>query len=300
MQVNPRTGHIELSINSLDNVKTLNDIDYEFVRLNPDFEGNRGGNSMIFTLTSEEEEDKVIKICRSIIGSHSDFHRIRLKRFEREISALQKSQTKNFIVKYFFDGILNVNQTSFRYYVMEKAEMDLKDFIINHKPDFQNRVMICRQILNAFTELQTLDIYHRDIKPDNFFYVNDIMKVGDLGLINYRNDDEILDRENELIGPRGWLSPEATNKFMTFNKDIDFEFDCRMDFRSDIFQLGKLFWFIFQYNIPVGRVKRNDFKIKDDQIYSIIAWMLNHDKKRRPHLLDIVNSFSPIFLKYAA
>lgn len=300
MQVNPRTGHIELSINSLDNVKTLNDIDYEFVRLNPDFEGNRGGNSMIFTLTSEEEEDKVIKICRSIIGSHSDFHRIRLKRFEREISALQKSQTKNFIVKYFFDGILNVNQTSFRYYVMEKAEMDLKDFIINHKPDFQNRVMICRQILNAFTELQTLDIYHRDIKPDNFFYVNDIMKVGDLGLIDYRNDDEILDRENELIGPRGWLSPEATNKFMTFNKDIDFEFDCRMDFRSDIFQLGKLFWFIFQYNIPVGRVKRNDFKIKDDQIYSIIAWMLNHDKKRRPHLLDIVNSFSPIFLKYAA
>lgn len=300
MQVNHRTGHIELSINSLDNVKTLNDIDYEFVRLNPDFEGNRGGNSMIFTLTSEEEEDKVIKICRSIIGSHSDFHRIRLKRFEREISALQKSQTKNFIVKYFFDGILNVNQTSFRYYVMEKAEMDLKDFIINHKPDFQNRVMICRQILNAFTELQTLDIYHRDIKPDNFFYVNDIMKVGDLGLIDYRNDDEILDRENELIGPRGWLSPEATNKFMTFNKDIDFEFDCRMDFRSDIFQLGKLFWFIFQYNIPVGRVKRNDFKIKDDQIYSIIAWMLNHDKKRRPHLLDIVNSFSPIFLKYAA
>ena len=87
---------------------------------------------------------------------------------------------------------------------------------------------------------------------------------------------------------------------MTFNKDIDYDYDCKMDFRSDIFQLGKLFWFIFQYNIPIGRVKRNDFKIKDDQIYSAIAWMLNHDKKRRPHLSDLINSFSPIFLKYAA
>ena len=96
------------------------------------------------------------------------------------------------------------------------------------------------------------------------------------------------------------MSPEATNKFMTYNKEIDFEYDCKMDFRSDIFQLGKLFWFIFQYNIPIGRVKRGDFKIKDDQIYSIIAWMLNHDKKRRPHLSDLINSFSPIFLKYAA
>ena len=284
MNANSRTGQIELSINSLDNVKTMNGIDYEFVRLNPDFEGNRGGNSMIFTLTSEEEEDKVIKICRSVIGSQTDFHKTRLKRFEREINALKKSQTKNFIIKYFFDGILEVNRTSFRYYVMEKAVMDLKDFIIIQKPDFQNRVMICRQILNAFTELQTLDIYHRDIKPDNFFYVDDIMKVGDLGLIDYRIDDEILDRENELIGPRGWLSPEATNKFMTFNKDIGFEFDCKMDFRSDIFQLGKLFWFIFQYNIPVGRVKRNDFKIKDDQIYSTIAWMLNHDRKKEDHI----------------
>ena len=300
MYLSTRNGNIELSLNRLDNIKSLNGIDYEFISLNPDFEGNRGGNSMIFTLTSEEEEDKVIKICRSFMGSASDFHRMRLRRFEREIDALKKSQTKNFIVKYFFDGKFELEQTSFRYYVMEKAEMDLKDFILIHKPDFQNRIMICRQILNAFTELQTLDIYHRDIKPDNFFYVNDIMKVGDLGLIGYRNDDEILDRENELIGPRGWLSPEATNKFMTFNKDIDFEFDCKMDFRSDIFQLGKLFWFIFQYNIPIGRVKRNDFKIKDDQIYSTIAWMLNHDKKRRPHLLDIINSFSPIFLKYAA
>ena len=201
MQINLKNGNIELNKKRLENIKALNGIDYEFIRLNPDYEGNRGGNSNIFTLTSEEDEDKVIKISRSFLGAKSDFHKMRMKRFEREIDALKKSQSKKFIIKYFFDGEFELDGKSLRYYIMEKAEMDLKDFIIENKPDFQNRVVICRQILDAFSELQNLDIYHRDIKPDNFFYVNDVMKVGDLGLIEYRNDDEILDKENELIGP---------------------------------------------------------------------------------------------------
>ena len=148
--------------------------------------GIEGEIHMIFTLTSEEDEDKVIKICRSFLGSTNDFHRMRIRRFEREIDALRKSQKKNFIIKYFFDGEMEIDGKHLLYYVMEKAEMDLKDFIINNKPDFQNRVIICRQILDAFKDLQNLEIYHRDIKPDNFFYVNDVMKVGDLGLIEYR------------------------------------------------------------------------------------------------------------------
>jgi serine/threonine protein kinase len=295
-----KNGNILLSKNKLENIKTLNGVDYEFNRLNPDFEGNKGGNSMLFTLKSEEEEDKVIKISRSILGSKIDFHQTKIKRFEREIEALLKSQGKHFIINYFFDGDFELDGKNYRYYVMEKADLDLKDFIINNQPDFQNRILICRQILDAFTELKSLDIYHRDIKPDNFFYVNDVMKVGDLGLIQYRSEDKSLDKENELIGPRGWLSPEAMNKFLTFNKPLDFNHDCDMDFQSDIFQLGKLFWFIFQYNVPIGIIKRSDFLIKDDQIYSTLAWMLNHSKKRRPHLEQLVKCMSPIFLRYAA
>lgn len=293
-------GNIELHRNRLKNIKTLNGIDYEFLRLYPDYDGNKGGHSNLFTISSEGDQDKVIKICRSHIELNYDFHKTRLLRFEREIEALKKSQEKKNIINYFFDGEIEIDSKKFRYYVMEKAWSDLKKFILEEKPDLQTRVSICRQIIEAFIELKELDIYHRDIKPDNFFYVDNVMKVGDLGLIRYRNEDTNIDKENELIGPRGWLSPESMNKFLTFNKELKYKFDCDIDFQSDIFQLGKLFWFIFQYNVPIGRICRTDFRIKDDQVYNALAWMLNHDKKKRPNLEQLCNSFNPIFLKYAA
>lgn len=293
-------GNIELDRNRLHNIKILNDIDYEFLRLNPDYDGNKGGHSSLFTISTEEEEDKVIKICRSQVGMTYEFHKTRLFRFEREIEALKNSQTKKNIIKYYFDGKVEIDNKEFRYYVMEKASTDLKEFVLEDQPDFQTRVLICRQILEAFIELKELGIYHRDIKPDNFFYVDNVMKVGDLGLMRYRHEDASIDKENELIGPRGWLSPESMNKFLTFNRELKYTFDCDIDFQSDIFQLGKLFWFIFQYNVPIGRISRTDFRIKDDQVYSTLAWMLNHDKKKRPTLDQLLNSFNPIFIKYAA
>ena len=42
-------------------------------------------------------------------------------------------------------------------------------------------------------------------------------KIGDLGLVTRRDLD--YDRQNEFIGPKGWLSPEAMNKYLAEGRD---------------------------------------------------------------------------------
>ena len=74
-------------------------------------------------------------------------------------------------------------------------------------------------------------------------------------------------------------------------------FDCVLDEKSDIFQLGKLFWFIFQGNIPDGQLIRNDFKIDDDQVFGVILNMLSHSKTR-PTIEEIETEFEKRYSTY--
>ena len=156
----------------------------------------------------------------------------------------------------------------------------------NETYDEASRVELCLQIAQGIKELNDLGYYHRDIKPDNIFMINGTWKVGDLGLIQMRNKPS-LDKEGELLGPRGWLSPEAMNKYLS-EKVEGKHFDCNIDHQSDLFQLAKVFWYILQGNAPIGCIKESDFLLRNSFLYSLIKQMLNHSKKRRPVSVDVV------------
>lgn len=183
---------------------------------------------------------------------------------------------------------------------MEKADEDLASFMERSQFKFtmNQKLSFCINILNGVKQLHSLNIYHRDIKHDNILRVGKVFKVGDLGLIRFQNEDFSIDRDNEKIGPFGWLSPEATNKMLTYKKRIGFEYDCDINYKSDVFQLGKLFWYIFQGNLPVGQVISNDYKFEND-IFEMIKSMLQYDKLRRPNIHELEVLLQPLLLKYA-
>jgi hypothetical protein len=107
-----------------------------------------------------------------------------------------------------------------------------------------------------------------------------IWKIGDLGLIASRQKN--YDELGEKVGPLGWLSPEAGNKFLTEKYKLGL--DCVIDDRSDVFQLGKLIWFIFQHNIPIGIISREDWTsdVKEsDRLFNAVSSSLQHSKTRR-------------------
>jgi hypothetical protein len=53
-----------------------------------------------------------------------------------------------------------------------------------------------------------------------------VWKIGDLGLIDDRNINFSLDKIAEQIGPRGWMSPESMNKYLTEGKGFNYKYQC--------------------------------------------------------------------------
>lgn len=309
-------GNWILSDNPYENVINIRGRDYLLNYLDDTSQKNKGGNSFIFKLFDaqefEENDDQIPDLILKISKAETKIRSVNRmnQRFSNEINALKECNRLNFqnVIKFLGEGELKINKKSgkrnltktFQFYTMEYAQQDLKQFV----EEFPNisifeKTDLCLQIAKGLNELNKIGFYHRDLKPDNIFIVEKTWKIGDLGLIAYRKEDYNLDNTNELIGPRGWFCPEAMNKYLTENKNFVNKFDCAIDHQSDIFQMGKIFWYIFQGNAPIGSIKRNDFKIKDERIYEIIRRMINHSKSKRFSDIDeVIALLKPIHKKY--
>lgn len=285
------------------NLITINHIDYYMGPLNTNTIGNKGGNSYIYKLylVTDYENDIyepkcIIKISKNKESYHLKEQKPRRElaknqRFRREIAALQRCKEEHIldVIEIFDSGNIYIEKDaknggkkyqSYPYYTMEVADSDLKSYMEFIFPSLgiDGKISICLDIAKAISSLLSLDYYHRDLKPDNIFVVNGQFKVGDLGLISKRYED--YDKKGEFIGPRGWTTPETMNKYLTEDKSFG-EFDVTIDQQSDIFQLGMIFWYIMQGNAPIGQLRQDDFKVKSNEIYSLIHHMLNHSKNKR-------------------
>ena len=291
-------GNFKLSEDMYRNDIQINKEDFNLAYLNADMRGNKGASSNVFLLQDPlgEEPDRVIKICKSPYVSKGQDRR--LLRFGREVRAFEEVQARGIagIIGYFASGVTNLAGLKVKYIVLEKATMDLAEYLERNKFQFtlSQRVNFCFNLLSCLSNLHQARIYHRDIKPDNILIVDREMKIGDLGLVKFRDRDASMDFDNEKIGPAGWLSPEATNKMLTFKKTMGANYDCDINTNSDIFQLGKLFWYILQGNAPTGQVQRADAKFEDDDLFNIIFSMIQYDQRRRPSIEQILEAFDPI------
>lgn len=295
-------GNIELS-NSKDKYANIIYLEeggeFELQYLNPLKPSNKGASSNVFVLIdpSKETEDRVIKICKTPLSYTDMKSKGKISRFKREIRAFNLVIRNKIpgVIQFYGSGEIEIANYKFLYIVLEKADCDLADFLKMSKFNFtiNQRLNFCSNIVNNFEKLHQIGIYHRDVKHDNIFCIEGEFKIGDLGLVTFRDRDHSMDYDDEKIGPFGWLSPEATNKMLSKNNNT-YRFDCIIDDKSDVFQLGKLFWYIFQGNLPIGQLKIDDCKFNDVDIYNIIELMLQHNKERRPAIAQIQNDLLPI------
>ena len=262
----------------------------------------KGGNSSVYKLINKDgSSDKVIKF----FSMHKPYpgatksYRKKYGRFIKEIEVLNtlKNEGVQNIVNIIDDGLADIDGLEYPYYIMEKADKDLTDYILtNHETiDIQSKLGLFYEIVKSLQNLHKYKYYHRDIKPDNIFMFREgdgdeakfVWKVGDLGLVAERWKD--VDYKGEKIGPFGWLSPEAMNKFLT--EEAGFGFDCMIDFKSDVFQLGKLFWFIIQGNVPIGQLLVDDLiqgEPVKNEVYTLIFEMLRYNKPQRIELDSVL------------
>ncbi len=197
--------------------------------------------------------------------------------------SIATSNELNNIVKIEFSGIQKIDDLDFQYYVMQKCDCTLSKYLSKkeNELDIYQKTLLCHKILLGIKGLHEYRIYHRDIKHDNIFFIGNEPYIGDLGLADYRDSDIIINERGDIIGPTGWFSPEAVNKFLVEKSSNINKYDCRIDEKSEVFQLGKLFWYIFQGNIPIGQIILNDFIPKDKKLFEIVFSMLLYSKKQR-------------------
>lgn len=246
-----------------------------------------GGNGTVFTLLDEQEGfEYAIKFLKfpDHLYNHPRLGK-RVKRFDREIQALYIAKDNSLpnIVEIEFDGRKRIGGSEFSYYVMQKCQFTLREYLSKTNLSFPQKTLLCQKILLGIIGLHEYQIYHRDIKHDNIFIIDNEPYIGDLGLVENQNSDILIDEEGDLIGPTGWFSPEALNKSLCegkYNSNPN-GFDCVIDAKSEVFQLGKLFWYIYQGNIPVGQVLLEDFVPNNSIIYDILFSMLKYSKPLR-------------------
>ena len=289
---------LKISPDKIDNLIQHQDKYYRIDFLKEDGKYIHGGNGVVFKLVNEEEElEYVIKIIKVPDQWKNDWKvKKRINRFEREIEALyvaRENKLQN-VVGIEFHGVLNVGELDFQYYVMQKCDCNLNEYLNDTDKELSvfQKTLLCQKILNGIIGLNEYRIYHRDIKHDNIFFVGNEPLIGDLGLVQNKASDIRINERGELIGPTGWFSPEAINKYLVEKTPNPNNFDCEIDSKSEVYQLGKLFWFIYQGNIPIGQVEFIDFVPQDNVIFTLLFNMLKYSKANRSDSNIVLNQLN--------
>ena len=221
---------------------------------------SRGGMGEIFfvdDVTQHYNFRLVLKYCKK-----NDQENIR--RFKREVSILKNFQGNDKVVQIIAANIEHIPP----YFIMRyypDGDLDSQRFWITGDPKIQERIF-CNMI-DCINELHTRNVFHRDIKPQNFLLNNNSVVVSDVGLsLNIDSNTTTLTSTTEVWHTLGYCPPEF---YVGHFKDPDAA--------SDIFMLGKTF-----YNILTGR---DPFLLSPDGIpsgiFHVIERACHLEKERR-------------------
>lgn len=262
-----------------------------------------GGNGQIFRIINPiDGEEFILKISKfSTENSRlNNFVNKRILRFYREIEALKIAieDLDEGIVEIYGDGEAEIEGHHFPYFIMEKCDCNLKEYLLNNEIPVEQRILLCFEVAKTFNKLHQIRIYHRDIKAENIFMKGDKPIIGDLGLVDNRDSDFIIPEKGDIIGPIGWMSPESTNKFLVEKTKLAINFNCKIGSYSDVFQLGKLFWYIMQGNLPIGQIIFDDFRVRDQYLFELIFGMLQYHTDRRIKIVELEEKIKVLFPKY--
>ena len=215
----------------------------------------------------------------------------------REIELLRKLQHPH-LIRYF----ATEHDEQFLYIAIELAELTLSEYI--EKTDFIdynfNKVEILLQSCLGLAHLHSLDIVHRDIKPQNILislpispHKNRKIMITDFGVSKILCSETLTTEFS--AGTEGWIAPEVLKAKLNGT-------NVKASKQNDIFSMGCLIFYTHtngkhpfgsrinrQSNIINGNLEISEINNENDMsVYSLVQSMIEIDPENRPPIDAIV------------
>lgn len=238
-----------------------------------------GGNGVVFS-AKEYINGSLIRTCAVKFLRKLDT--ARKDRFLNEIRVLQSLNHHN-ISEYYGNGLISIEKHKVPWIAQELGGRNLREHVQNRGPiPGKELILIAQQMCAAAQHVSEKNYIHRDIKPDNFVWVenskSEILMI-DFGIAKQMNEDvsgrpmDTFTRNLEFVGPVFYSSPEL----ISYAHDKS----TKVDTRSDVFQLAKSIWFLATGNISAGVPARKLCPFKGALCDLIIA-AVDDDPDMRP------------------
>ncbi|MGP5336629.1 serine/threonine-protein kinase [Psychrobacter maritimus] len=197
-----------------------------------DFCSDTGGMGRVLHVYDIHDKDKgklALKYCKETDEEH-------IRRFRREVRLLEQFSGNAKVVEIFHSN------TDYEppYFVMKFYPLgDLINHISNLKNNIQEQEKIFNLMIDCIAELHAKNIFHRDIKPQNFLLSKDSLVVSDFGLGMESSSSSRFTHTSESWGTQSYMPPEfESGGFKHANE------------ASDIFMLGKSFYALITNKNP--------------------------------------------------
>jgi eukaryotic-like serine/threonine-protein kinase len=240
-----------------------------------------GGNGIVFLAVPRGPLANELDECAVKLLRQQDS--VRLDRFANEARIMQQLQHPR-IAQLFAEGTLSIaDGVTVPWMAMELGEDNLRHHVQAHGPlNCDALVRVGVQIADALQHLHSKQIIHRDVKPDNFVWDGEDegdIKMIDFGIAKFIGEDvsgrplDQFTQQMEFVGPVFFSSPEL----------IAYASDKRhtVDARSDLFQLGKVLWFLATGRVSAGIPTRRDCPFAGG-LHEIVLALLHDDPGDRP------------------
>lgn len=185
-----------------------------------------GGNAIVFKVKDTEDGNEYALKSLYKGGRYYDK---KIQRFLDEVKAVTS-------VQYQVKGVIPIIKSNIEsepyWYIMPIAE-PVEEYIASKKtPYFYAVIDAIGEIAKHLAVLHERGIVHRDIKPSNMYYYDGGVCLGDFGLVEYPEKEDIT-QEKESVGAKHTIAPE-------FKRNADTA-DGR---KGDVYSLAKTMWML--------------------------------------------------------
>ena len=179
---------------------------------------------------------------------------------------------------------------------MELCDTTLKEYMLSTMEDdcINIRINYFKQIIDGIEYLHKNNIMHRDLKPDNIFIVNGIIKIGDFGLCtnNVNYEKLAICSMSDDVGTSIYASPEIKSGHYGYEVDI---------YSMGIILLELLLKYstIHEKMVLISGIKKNGIGMYSENMLSnkynnIISFMIGSNVKRCPNIYELKDVFIKI------